>query len=311
MRIASLLPSATEIVFALGLGDELVGVTHECDWPPEARTRPVLTRSTHAMGGASSRGIHELVTASVHGGASLYQLDEGALEAAAPDLILTQELCAVCAVSYREVNEVARAIDADIRVVSLEPTTVEGILHTITTVGAMTEAEDAAIELVEKLRERIVAVEERVLQRRDDGVEGPRAVGLEWLDPPFAVGHWVPEQVRSAGGWELLGQEGGRSAETTWDAVRDVDPDLLLLMPCGYHLEGTLDEWRRVPRPPFWAELTAVREGRVVALDGSAYFSRPGPRVVDGIELLAGIFDPVAFGDAGPAGAWAPALDAG
>lgn len=286
-----------------------MGVTHECDWPPEALVRPVLTRSAHAMGGASSRGIHELVSASVHGGASLYELDEDALEAAAPDLILTQELCAVCAVSYREVNEAVRAIDADIRVVSLEPTTIEGILHTITTIGAMTEAEDAAIDLVEELRERIVDVEQRVLARRDEGIEGPRVVAVEWLDPPFAVGHWVPQQIRSAGGWELLGQEGGRSVETTWQAIREVDPDLLLLMPCGYHLEGTLGEWRRVPRPPFWHELTAVRDGRVVALDGSSYFSRPGPRVVDGIELLAGIFDPAAFVDSGPAGSWAPAID--
>jgi len=286
-----------------------VGVTHECDWPPEALVRPVLTRSAHAMGGASSRGIHELVSASVHGGASLYELDEDALEAAAPDLILTQELCAVCAVSYREVNKAVRAIDADIRVVSLEPTTIEGILHTITTIGAMTEAEDAAIDLVEELRERIVDVEQRVLARRDEGIEGPRVVAVEWLDPPFAVGHWVPEQIRSAGGWELLGQEGGRSVETTWEAVREVDPEVLLLMPCGYHLDGTLDEWRRVPRPPFWDELAAVRDGRVVALDGSSYFSRPGPRVVDGIELLAGIFDPAALGDSGPAGSWAPVID--
>jgi len=259
------------------------------------------------MGGASSRGIHELVSRSVHGGASLYELDEDALEAAAPDLILTQELCAVCAVSYREVNEVARAIDSDIRVLSLEPTSIEGVLHSITTVGAMTEAEDAAIELVESLRERIVRVEERVLERREAGVEGPRVVALEWLDPPFAVGHWVPEQIRRAGGWDLLGHEGERSVETTWETVADVDPDLLILMPCGFHLADTLDEWRRTPRPPVWPDLSAVRAGRVIAVDGSAYFSRPGPRVVDGIELLAGVFDPVAFGDGGPAGAWAPA----
>jgi iron complex transport system substrate-binding protein len=306
MRIVSLLPSATEIVCAIGLGDDLVGVTHECDYPPEVVGKPVMTRSVHDLGGASSRDIHRLVTASVHGGSSLYALDEAALAAAKPDLILTQELCRVCAVSYREVNEVARAIDADITVVSLEPTSIEGILNTISTVGAMTESEDAAVDLVETLRERLGTVEEKVQARRDAGGRSPRVVGLEWLDPPFACGHWVPEQIRRAGGWELLGTDGDRSVQTTWDAVADVDPEMLLLMPCGFHLRETQDEWARTRRPPGYDELTAVRRGQVFALDGSAYFSRPGPRVIDGIELLAEIFDPGAFVDIAPLGSWTP-----
>src|SRR6476620_4983821 len=169
MRIVSLLPSATEIVFALGLEDGHVGVTHECDWPPEAAEIPVVTRSTNELAELSSREIDRLVGQAVHGGSSLYELDEAALEAAEPDLILTQELCAVCAVGYREVNEVARAIDADITVVSLEPTSIEGILNSISTVGAMTEAEDAAIDLVESLRERLGTVGEKVQARRDAG----------------------------------------------------------------------------------------------------------------------------------------------
>ena len=306
MRIASLLPSATEIVCAIGLGDSLVGITHECDYPPEVSGVPILTRSVHDLTAASSRDIHRLVTASVHGGSSLYALDEEALADAKPDLILTQELCRVCAVSYREVNEVARAIDADITVVSLEPTSIDGILNTITTVGAMTEAEDAAIDLVETLRERLGTVGEKVQARRDAGGRSPRVVGLEWLDPPFATGHWVPEQIRQAGGWELLGFDGQASTQTTWDAVSEVDPEMLLLMPCGFHLQETIDAWAATRRPPGYADLTAARRGQVFALDGSAYFSRPGPRVIDGIELLAEIFDPDAFVDVAPFGSWAP-----
>ena len=242
----------------------------------------------------------------MHGGSSLYELDEAALAAAAPDLILTQELCRVCAVSYREVNAVARRIDADITMVSLEPTSIEGILNTITTVGAMAEAEDAAIDLVESLRERLGAIEEVVAARRETGRPPIRVASLEWLDPPFAAGHWVPEQVRRAGGWDVLGADGEKSVETTWDAVAEVDPEMLVLMPCGLHLAETVDEWGRTPKPSWYRELPAVRRGQVFAVDGSAYFSRPGPRVIDGIELLAEIMDPDAFEEVAPIGSWTP-----
>lgn len=306
MRIVSLLPSATEIVAALGLADELVGVTHECDWPPEIVGTPVMTRSVYDLATRSSADIHQLVSDSVHGGSSLYALDEEALEAAHPDLILTQELCQVCAVSYRQVNEVARTIDADISVVSLEPTSIEGILNTISTVGAMTDAEDEAVELVESLRTRLGIVETRVFERRKEGHEAPRVVGLEWLDPPFAVGHWVPEQIRRAGGWDLLGQDNEASRQTNWGAVVDVDPEMIVLMPCGFHLAEAVSEWERTPRPIGWKSIEAVRRGNVFAVDGSAYFSRPGPRILDGIEMLAEIFDPDAFIETAPPGSWTP-----
>ncbi len=306
MRIVSLLPSATEIVFALGLGDELVGVTHQCDWPPEATDIPIVTRSINDLAALSSREIDRLVGEAVHGGSSLYELDEAALAAAEPDLILTQELCAVCAVGYREVNEVARTIDAEIRVVALEPTSIEGILNSISTVGAMTEAEDAAVDVVADLRERLKRLETRQARRREGGQPPVRVVCLEWLDPPFAVGHWVPEQVRRAGGWDLLGSEGEKSKPTTWDAVREVDPESVILMPCGFHLAETVAEWERTPKPSFWPELEAVRRGQVFAVDGSAYFSRPGPRVIDGIGLLAEIFDPDGFVETSPLGSWTP-----
>ncbi|HVA86194.1 MAG TPA: cobalamin-binding protein [Candidatus Saccharimonadales bacterium] len=306
MRIVSLLPSATEIVCTLGLIDELVGVTHECDYPPEVIGKPVMTRSVHDLAGVRSSVIHQLVSSAVHGGSSLYELDEEALAVARPDLILTQELCEVCAVSYRRVNEVARQIDSSIAVVSLEPTSIEGIFNTISTVGAMTEAEENAVDVLEDLRERLGEIEERVQERRGEGQPPIRVVGLEWLDPPFATGHWVPEQIRRAGGWDVLGREGDRSVETTWDAIRDVDPEMLVLMPCGYHVGEAAREWKRTPRPPFWRELDAVRRGQMFVVDGSAYFSRPGPRVIDGMAILAEIFDPDGFEELSPVGSWTP-----
>jgi iron complex transport system substrate-binding protein len=306
VRIVSLLPSATEIVFALGLGDELVGRTHECDYPPEALAVPVMTADVGAELGATSRRIHDRVRGQLHGGSAIYRLDEGALADAHPDLILTQELCDVCAVSYREVNAAVRRIDAEIAVVSLEPRSIEGVLNTISTVGAMADAEDEAVGLIEILRERLGAIENRVLERRLAGAPARRVVCLEWLDPPFASGHWVPEQVRRAGGWDLLGREGERSAETTWQALRDVDPEQLLLIPCGFDAEATRAEWARTPKPDWFDDLRAARDGEVHALDGSAYFSRPGPRVIDGVGLLAEVMDPEGFLDEAPPHGWIP-----
>jgi iron complex transport system substrate-binding protein len=306
VRIVSLLPSATEIVFALGMGDELVGRTHECDYPPEAADVPVVTADTGGGPDETSRRTHDRVTDSLHRGSSIYRLDTDALRDARPDLILTQELCDVCAVSYREVTTAVRAMAADITVVSLEPTSIEGILNTISTVGAMTEAEDEAVGLVELLRERLGRIENRVLERRLAGVRPRRIVCLEWLDPPFASGHWVPEQVRRAGGWDLLGREGEKAVETTWERVRDVDPEQLMLMPCGFDAGRTAREFDRMPRPEWFDDLRAVQRGEVFALDGSGYFSRPGPRVIDGIGLLAELFDPEGFMDIAPSEAWIP-----
>jgi iron complex transport system substrate-binding protein len=205
-----------------------------------------------------------------------------------------------------------RRLDSAATVISLEPTSIEGIFNTISTVGAMAEAEDEAVGLIEFLRERLARIENRVLERRLAGIAARRVVCLEWLDPPFASGHWVPEQVRRAGGWDLLGSIGQPARETTWHDVRDVDPEQLLLMACGFDARRTADEWRRghAARPAWLDDLSAVREGEVYALDGSAYFSRPGPRVIDGIALLAELFDPGQFTDEVPAGAWLP-VDSG
>jgi iron complex transport system substrate-binding protein len=306
MRIVSLLPSATEIVYALGLGDELVGRTHECDYPAEAASVPVVTSDAEATATQSSREINARVAASIHGGSSIYRLDTDALADAKADLILTQELCAVCAVSYREVADAVRRLDTESAVVSLEPTSIEGIFNTISTVGAMAEAEDEAVALVGLLRERLARIENRVLERRLAGIPPRRVVCLEWVDPPFASGHWVPEQVRRAGGWDLLGRIGEPAVETTWQQLRDVEPEQLMLIPCGFDARRTAEEWQlgEPTRPEWIADLAAVRDNEVYALDGSAYFSRPGPRVIEGVELLAELFDPALASQSLPAGAW-------
>jgi iron complex transport system substrate-binding protein len=188
--------------------------------------------------------------------------------------------------------------------VSIEAGSIEGILNAITTVGAMTETEDDAIDLVEALRTRLGAVEERVAERRDAGRRPRRIVALQQLDPPAAAGHWVPEQIRRAGGWELLNEPGAAPAETTWAAIRDVDPELLVLMPAELGMSAGLAAWERTPLPAFWEEIEAVRSGLVFLVDGPGLFARPGPRVIDGIELLAELFDPESFVDLAPEGSW-------
>jgi iron complex transport system substrate-binding protein len=306
MRIVSLLPSATEIVFALGLGDQLVGRTHECDYPPEVVDVPIVTADVTLASAETSREIHDRISHSLHGGSSIYRLDTRLLAELRPDVVLTQELCDVCAVSYREVSEAVRAMDGDITVVSLEPRSIEGILNTISTVGAFTEAEDEAVGLIELLRERLAAIENLVLERRLQGIPARRVVVLEWLDPPFASGHWVPEMVRRAGGWELLGREGERSVETTWERVGQVDPEQLILALCGFDAGRAARELETAALPPWFDGSTAVREGGLFAVDGAGLFSRPGPRVVEGIATLAELFDPEGFAGSGPFGSWIP-----
>jgi iron complex transport system substrate-binding protein len=313
VRIVSLLPSATEICFALGLGDELVGRTHECDYPPEAVDVPVLTADVGAIAGASSRAINDRVAASVHGGESIYRLDVGALAEADPDLILTQELCDVCAVSYRDVAEAVKLAGTDSEIISLEPTTIEGIFNSISTVGAYAEAEDEAVGLIELLRERLARIENRVLERRLAGMPPRRVVSLEWVDPPFACGHWVPEQVRRAGGWDLLGSAAQPAQQTTWESVRDVEPEMLVLMPCGFDAHRSAQEWlaSAAARPAWLADVAAISSGEIYAVNGSAYFSRPGPRVVEGIALLAELFDRGTFTDELPDDAYVRVGDLG
>ena len=295
MRICSLLPSSTEIVFALGLGDQLAGVTHECDYPSEAASKPAVTRSLIDHSGSSGAEIHRHVSEAVHAGSSIYALDQALLERIDPSLVLTQELCDVCAVSYGDVQRAVRLLPSDgdneRTVLSLEPTTLGAILDTIISVGAATGAAERAADVTAALRRRIEAVETTAA----GAPHRPRVFALEWLDPPFIGGHWVPEMVRLAGGVDGLGREGHPSVQATWAEIAAYDPEIVVLMLCGYHLEECVDEFSMTAMPPEWSKLAAVKSGEVYAVDGSSFYNRPGPRVVDGLEILAEILHPEVF----------------
>jgi len=283
VRIVSLVPAATEIAWAIGAGADLVAVTHDCDYPPAARDLPRVTGSTIAPGTPSAE-IDAAVRAAAEHGESTFHLDADALARARPDVLLGQTVCAVCAVT---VAQVPRTIGGEPRIVPLDGDSLEGILRDIIRVGEALGRDAAARDLVASLRERMARIESLVA-----GVRCPSVVCLEWLAPLFGVGHWVPEQVRIAGGSELLGRARARSAEVTLDEVAIVDPEFLFLMPCGFDAMRAVTESAGLRADRRWRELAAVRAGDVYALDGNAYFSRPGPRVVDGIELLASILHP-------------------
>lgn len=294
MRICSLLPSATEIVFALGLGDDLVAVTHECDHPPRARDKAVVVGSAlDGRGGMSSAEIDRVVSENRAAGKSTYLVDAEALRRARPDLIITQGLCEVCAVAKDRVLEISRVLDPAPRVISLEPGTVEEILDSVDAVGEAAGAEENAAALVGELRERIRAVGRTLANER----YRPGVFCLEWLDPPYAPGHWVPDMVETAGGRCLLGKTGEPSFRTDWDSILESAPEYVILMPCGFDVEATLERIDEVTAGvPQWHMLPAVRKGHCYAVDANSYFSRPSPRTVEGIELLAGILHPDLFG---------------
>lgn len=284
MRIVSLLPSATDITCVLGLRDQLVGRTHECDWPPGIESVPVMTRSVLEHSTKSSREIDTAVGASAHSGSSIYTLEHEALAAAKPDLILTQELCDVCAVSYESVTAAARTMDIGTTVVSLQPSCLEDIFSNVETVGALTESEDRAHRIVTELRARLQAVRKAVRGR-----ERVSTVCVEWVDPIYDAGHWVPDQIDWSGGIELVGRRGMPSRVVAWDDVAAADPDVVVVMPCGFGVERSRREAQALLGTPDWASLRAARAGRVWAVDGAAYFDRPGPRTVRGVEILAHI----------------------
>jgi iron complex transport system substrate-binding protein len=276
-----LLPSATEILYALGLGDRVVGVTHECDFPPAARAKPQLTSSALAPA-ANAAEIDRHVRASLHAGSSLYALDAALLERLAPDLIITQELCEVCAVSYAIVARAAKRLRGDPRIVSLEPSSLGDVFANIQTVGELTGAAEAAVTLVSSLERRL-----RDLQALVAGKSRPRTLVLEWSDPPMSGGHWTPELVERAGGEAILANPGANSHVIGWDAIAAADPDVVIVTPCGFDLAATVRAVGELSSVPEWTTLRALREGRAFALDGNAYVNRPGPRLIDSAELIA------------------------
>jgi iron complex transport system substrate-binding protein len=280
------LPGATEILFALGLGDDVVGVTHECDYPPDARQKPVVVRSAIDPKRLSSSEIDREVGAMLAGGKHLYTLDQQALRDSAPDLLITQSLCDVCALDYNHVLQVTRSLSRPPRVISLNPGSLSEVLGDILRIGAATGTQSTAEGLVRRLKARIQTVAERETQRR------PRVVCLEWFEPLYIAGHWVPEVVGLAGGADILARAGAPSFRVTWRDVVAARPDALLLMPCGFDVRRTAREAKPLRSLEGWNELPAVRSGNVYALNGTAYFSRPGPRLVDGLEILARILHP-------------------
>lgn len=300
MRICSLLPSATEIIYSLRLGDQLVAVTHECDFPAGATRLPKITRSSIDHSGSSSRQIHTHITQALHRGSSIYELDQELLKELDPDLILTQELCDVCAVSYGAVQEAVRVLDGERKILSLEPTSLGDILQTIQQVGQFTGVPEQAARLVEELQKRI----DHVRTIAASASRQPRVFAMEWLDPPFVAGHWVPEMVHLAGGRHGLGRRGSPSLTVSWDQITDCSPEIMVLMPCGFDLDRTIKEVDRVGFPQEWHRLEAVRSGEIYAVDGSAYFNRPGPRIVDGLEILAEIIQPQLFPRQSPPESW-------
>jgi iron complex transport system substrate-binding protein len=287
MRIVSLLPSATEILFAIGAGNEVVGVTHECDFPPPAKKLPRLTASSLVHDG-SARDIDRHVRVNVHSGSSLYDLDSDLLERLSPDLIVTQELCEVCAVSYAVVDRAAKRLTSDPRVVSLEPSSLEDVYATIEYLGEITNHASEAKALLAGLRAREARLQREVKEAlNDSGGRRPGVLVLEWTDPPMSGGHWTPQLVQLAGGTALLGNPGANSQTLEWNAIAREDPDAIVVAPCGLDLAATRAAVRDLESNAIWRELRARREREIYLLDGNAYLNRPGPRLIDTAEIIA------------------------
>jgi len=294
-RIVSFLPSATEIACALGLDDALVGITHECDFPPRIKSKPVVVRNVLPIEKMSQAEIDRAVAERMGQGLSLYQIDEKLLRELAPDLILTQDLCQVCAPSGNEVSQVLTALPQKPEILWLTPQSLEGIFENIRDLGNATGKEQEASQLITNCETRLETLGEKV----SHATSQPRVFCMEWLDPVYASGHWIPELVKLAGGVDNLGSERGESVRVEWEQIVEWQPEVLIIMPCGFNLQQTTKQiWDAFGggHSQFF-QLPAVRQGQVYAVDANSYFARPGPRVVDGAELLAHLIHPELFAD--------------
>ncbi|HXL81789.1 MAG TPA: cobalamin-binding protein [Pyrinomonadaceae bacterium] len=290
-QIVSFLPSATEMACALGLSDQLVGITHECDYPPEVRGKAIVVRKALPIERMSQREIDVAVSERMREGRSLYEVDEKLLQQLAPDLILTQDLCQVCAPSGNDVSQALNLLPKKPQILWLTPNSLEEIFANLRELGEATGHTKKAEELVAEGRARlhkIQAVTKNLILR-------PRVFCMEWLDPVYCSGHWVPEMVKIAGGLDALSQAGADSVRIPWEEVVEWKPEVLIVTPCGCDLEQTIEQSRQLFTYPGWSTLPAVLNGRVYAVDANSYFARPGPRVVDGTELLAHLIHPELF----------------
>ena len=298
MRICSLLPGATEVVAGLGLADDLVAISHECDYPPEIRNKPVVIQSLVNPEETSSLGIDQQVGSALRQGSGLYRINVDLLREAHPTLIITQDLCEVCAVTPTEVHRALAGLPHLPQILSLNPTGIYDVFHDIEMIGLAIGRQEAARRWVGELTQRLEKVKARV------AAEPRRSVGcIEWLEPLYRAGHWVPELVSLAGGTDVLAGPEAKSVVVAWELVQAAAPDVLILMPCGFSIDRTLKEIDRLTSRPGWKNLPAVMNSEVYVVDGPAYFNRPGPRLLDGLELLARLLHPTCFDGPLPAGA--------
>jgi iron complex transport system substrate-binding protein len=292
-RIVTTLPSATEIVCLLGLENKLVGITHECDYPASIRDKKVVMRSVFDSKGMQSKEIDDLVLKHVRSGKSIYVIDERTLQELKPDLIITQELCEVCATPLQVVAKSIARLKPKPNVLSLSPHNLEDILDNVLNVGRATGRFERACKIVASLSQRIEKIKSKCFD--DPSVSRPSVFCLEWLDPLYCSGHWMPELVQNAGGREILGKMGEPSFVTEWERVVELDPEVIFVTVCGYKIERTLSEISRLTEGKGWSSLLAVKKGKVYILDSPSYYSRSGPRLVDGLEIMAAILHPDLF----------------
>ncbi|HXV32778.1 MAG TPA: ABC transporter substrate-binding protein [Gaiellaceae bacterium] len=295
MRICSLVPAATEVLFALGLGDDVVGVTHECDWPPEASAKPVVTASLIQTGDLSSAEIDRAVAETARDGRPLYAIEEEQWAEIDADFVVMQELCDVCAVSAEQVDGALRARPLDVGVLDFSPSTLAGIQEAVRELGSWLGAGGAAEELTAGMQSRL----DRVAAALAGVDRSPRVFVTEWLEPPYSAGHWVPDMVAAAGGTDVAGMPGEPSHRMRWPDVAALEPDVVVLAPCGFDLDRTLAEVVPLELSAHLLGTPARQESRVFAVDANAMFSRPGPRVVDGVEALAHLLHPAEYPDPG------------